>query len=106
MDNTRHGRSREDLSVTSGRHSITIRAQILYGVIPNIFFIRTLTVTSGLTRTAAAVPIDVMGEIVRMNPDGAPKVAGQELTPGDQAPDGSGREPEDRGDLIDQVELG
>jgi hypothetical protein len=47
-----------------------------------------------------------MGEIVRMNPDGAPKVAGQELTPGDQAPDGSGREPEDLGDLIDQVELG
>ena len=54
----------------------------------------------------AAVPIDVVGEIVRMNPDRATEVAGQELARGDHTPDGSGREPEDLGDLVDQVELG
>jgi len=66
----------------------------------------TIDDTSGLPRTATAVPIDVVGEILRMNPDGATEVAGQELTPGDQASDGPGGEPEDLGDLIDQVELG
>jgi hypothetical protein len=52
------------------------------------------------------VLVDVVGEIVRVNPDRAPKVAGQELTPGDHTPNGPGREPEDLGDLVDQVELG
>jgi hypothetical protein len=106
MDSTRHGRTREDLSYITGIRTYTIRFEILYDVIPSLFFKMTSDDTSGLPRTAATVPIDVMGEILRVHPDGATEVDGGELTLGNHAPNGPGREPKDLGDLIDQVELG
>jgi hypothetical protein len=41
-----------------------------------------------------------------VDPDGTSQAAGDELTFRDHTPNGSRREPEDLGDLVDQVELG